>query len=358
MNAQVIRKVNSRLEANTSSMKQNPLSVGESIEFKEIVFGESIRGNKVWLKGKNDVNYWSGAFEFDYSGLDISKSSTFNSLGVDQMWKYSKGESVKIGIIDCGLNVKHKALISSTISILDGDVGDPKCTHGNYMSAIICGTDSVSGHVGIAPNAEVFFSSLGDVTKSNPMKLLKCLASLEHCDIVNLSFAIDFPIFKPRDPSTKELIKYIADRSNKGQIFIAATGNEGMQTDKKYYPAGYPGVISVAGFSAINPSMIDNNSNFWEGVDLAGSFSSFFDQSPNASKDFGTHLSGTSITSAVVTSLFGLILSKYNRINSGKPDKSQLLKSFCKKSSLTTRNNQTYLTSMIDKDSIINFLKQ
>jgi subtilisin family serine protease len=356
MEAKVIRKVNSRIEANTSSVKLNPLSVGETIAVKGWKFGESFQGNKVWLQDEHDIHYWSGAFDFDFSSVVFSKSSTFNSLGIQEMWKYSMGESIKVGIIDCGIDIKNKALVNSSISV-KGGTGVPNCNHGNYMSSIICGTAIEDGFVGIVPNAQIQFSPLGDIEKSSPANLLSCLTSLKDCDIINMSFATDTTPFKPRNNQSADLIKYLKGQSAVGKIFVAASGNNGIQTGFQYYPASYDGVISVSGFNVKSQDITDD-ANFWRGISIVGAYDPFFDLANNAKENFGNNLAGTSVTSAVTTAIFALILSKYNRANMTKPSKVELLRSFTKDIKVVNKSGQIFNTSVLDKESILNFLKQ
>ncbi|HHY70306.1 MAG TPA: S8 family serine peptidase, partial [Thermoanaerobacterales bacterium] len=78
------------------------------------------------------------------------------ALGV---WKRCKGEGIKVGIIDTGIDRRHPDLkdnIKEACGVMDSKKTDDDNGHGTHVSGTIAALDNNIGVVGVAPKAEIY----------------------------------------------------------------------------------------------------------------------------------------------------------------------------------------------------------
>jgi len=354
--ATATRRVNTRVSASTASKKLIPLEVGQSFRIKRIESGELYRGSRLWLVDENENKYWSGAFEYKDR---ISNSSLFSSFDISQCWEYTQGEAVKVGIIDCGIQLNHNVLSNCSIQIIPTKEGDSTCMHGTYIASIISGSDFYNHYLGVAPKAEIFFSGISDIVNVTAEQIYDCINSLKDVDIINMSFSChDSSKFDPvgRGKNLQTLISAFA-RQNK--ILVAAAGNNGPMDDK-FFPAAYKNVVSVSAYAENDKGEIHSSANFWQGVDIVGSFKNYFD----LAEDLKTYLplkgisyNGTSSTTAFVSGVFALVASKFKKSNRSI-DKSSLINACCVPVTLKSSiSGNTYSSNELNVNTILQSLK-
>lgn len=349
--ATAIKRVNTRLAANTASKKLKPLEIGDSITVKRLEFGEVYRGSRLWLVDDYENKYWAGAFDYKQN---ISLSSVFQEYLIPEIWEFSKGEGVKVGIIDCGLRHAHRSISNTNIFIKEGFEGNSECLHGTYMASIIAGSDFDSGFVGLAPGVEIQFCGYGDIETLTPDKLLQCLHELKDVDIISMSFAKLNIHFTPSSHHSKSLIDFIHKLSTSNKILLASTGNKPLSN--KYYPSGYSEVISVSAIDSRHSLSVHPKATIWDGVDIVGPFGPFFNLSNLALREFpNTGLEGTSVTTAVTVGILALAVNKLKSI--GQLTKAGILKTCCKQIEVS-RNQRKYFTHALDSAKIFEIIKQ
>ncbi|KUM91344.1 serine protease [Streptomyces cellostaticus] len=183
-----------------------------------------------------------------------SKQWYLNSMGADEIWKYSTGKGVKVAVIDSGVNpatstLKGQVLVNQVPKSVAYKAAEDNDGHGTGMAEIIAGTGAGGGVKGLAPGAKIIpyhvqqttdrkdddgkFASLADVIRA---------AADTDVKIINMSFGGPYP-----DSTEEDAIKYAA---SKGKLMFASIGNDG-EKGKAEYPAVYPYVVGV---SAIDKS--------------------------------------------------------------------------------------------------------
>ncbi|MEI7831667.1 MAG: S8 family peptidase [bacterium] len=163
-------------------------------------------------------------------------------------WDISTGAGTVIAIIDTGIVANHvewsavaNKLVSPMNMIGDGSPSDGH-GHGTHCAGIAAAPMNNGGVVGVAPNAKIM-----------PVKVLTDEGHGSSSDIAagiiyaadNGATVISMSLGSPNyDNATYEACQYAVD---KGVIVVAAAGNNGSGV--QFYPAAYPGVISVAATS-------------------------------------------------------------------------------------------------------------
>jgi subtilisin family serine protease len=166
-------------------------------------------------------------------------------MQVEQMWKVTKGEGVKIAVLDSGVNPNTPSLKGQVLadelpkSVAYGATEDFR-GHGTTIAELIVGTGADGGIKGLAPGAKVvpyrvqlFGEHLGEeADKETPFEVALRAAADSEAKIINMS------IGGMTDDESEAAVKYAA---SKGKLLVAAVGNEGVPDA----PAIYPYVLGV-----------------------------------------------------------------------------------------------------------------
>ncbi|MET8586115.1 S8 family serine peptidase [Streptomyces collinus] len=181
-----------------------------------------------------------------------SRQWYLNSMGADEMWKYSTGKGVKVAVIDSGVNaatstLKGQVLARQVPKSVSYKATEDNDGHGTGMAEVIAGTGAGGGVKGLAPGVKIIpihiQYSKGKYDGKLP-ELADAIRAAADSDakIINMSFAGPYP-----DSQEQEAVKYAA---SKGKLMFAGIGNDGPK-GKASYPATYPYVVGV---SAIDKS--------------------------------------------------------------------------------------------------------
>src|ERR1700676_43538 len=165
--------------------------------------------------------------------------------GAAQQW--SRGEGVRVAIIDTGVEMGHPDLvgrISAARNFIDNDMSSFQTDrHGTGVAGII-GADANNniGIVGVAPSARLQIykacqplqpNGLEAQCNSFTLALALDAAIAAHAQIVNLSLG------GPADPLLAQLVSY---GQRRGMIFVGAVPDDGRLDG---FPLAVPGVIAV-----------------------------------------------------------------------------------------------------------------
>jgi subtilisin family serine protease len=170
-------------------------------------------------------------------GWEITK---FN---IPDFWKQSRGENIKIAVIDTGVDINHEDLKDS---IIDGknfiEPGrDPMdiAGHGTHVASTIAAGDNNYGIVGVANKAKIIpikaLDNNGNGSTSNIAQAVRWAAD-RGSDFITMSLG------SPNSPA--ELKSAIDYANNKGCIIFCAAGNSGPSVDIMY-PARYENTIAI-----------------------------------------------------------------------------------------------------------------
>jgi hypothetical protein len=218
-----------------------------------------------------------------------------------------KGRGVTIAVVDTGVDLKHKDLkgaISSNANCLPDSKYRPEI-HGTAVAGLIGARQNNFGIDGYAPESKIFAirackqisttQPRGECYSSSIAKALD-LAIQQEVQIINMSLGTNI--------EDKLISKLIYAGSKKGILFVAPAGNN-SEIYELCFPASHPKVISVAGIT--EKGEFFPNPKVAEKSDFYLSCDNMFSTIPHNKHNF---LSGTSLSSAVVSGLLALAYEK------------------------------------------------
>lgn len=250
--------------------------------------------NLMMNKNKNQIKTYDElpeGFEVDW-GLKV--------INAPYAWLRTKGEGVKVMVIDTGMDVEHPELkgklkfgmdmIQKTTDITDN------YGHGTHIAGLIAGN-----RTGVAPDVDLYVAKVldenGDGTMASVMDGITLAINFE-VDILCMSLGI-------RGGLPLHVEQRIMDAYGKGINIICAVGNMGLPEPD--YPAFLPEVIGVGGVDEELKHL--EFSNRGRQVDVTAPALNVF----SAFKD-GKYalMSGTSMASPLVAGAIALLIS-HNR---------------------------------------------
>ncbi|WP_258016249.1 type VII secretion-associated serine protease mycosin [Streptomyces sp. AJS327] len=185
---------------------------------------------------------------------------------LDELWKNTRGEGVRVAVIDTGVDTQHPQLRDAVDTRRGKRVlaqprkkkGEPPprelkddgttdlVGHGTKVAGIIAARPaSGTGFVGLAPGATIIPIQQNDAEGSGTDRTLA--ASINYAvdagaHVINISQDTQRPV------RGHSVLKAAVDRAlRKNRVVVASAGNDGLGgTVKKTYPASYPGVLAVA----------------------------------------------------------------------------------------------------------------
>jgi Subtilase family len=235
----------------------------------------------------------------DYNDPYVGLQRGFRQMDVADAHPWSRGEGVKVAIIDTGVDIQHPDLrgsIAAAVNFVDADDTQfRRDRHGTEMAGVIAAVaNNREGIVGIAPSARILVfkacwqtRSDADAARCNSFTLARALTAAfdAHAQVVNLSLA------GPDDPLLGDLIR---EGQHRGVLFVGAAPDPAADQSGLMHQAG---VIEVAG--AESHAAID-------GV-LYAPGREILTLLPGGHYDFA---SGASIATAQVSGVIALMLAK------------------------------------------------
>ena len=207
-------------------------------------------------------------------------------INADKAWEKYRGEGMRLGIIDTGVDYRHSDLVSNmveAVSFVDGD-GSDSGFHGTHCVSIPTAADTGTGVIGVAPAAKIYSAKIFDANnKTNTAALFAAFRWMieKRVHVVNMSFGGFYPLDIPGVAAfLDEYRSRIKEMVAAGIIPVAAAGNSGNSKDtldRVAWPARFPEVIACgaicqqmqrAHFSSTGPDL-----DFaMPGVDVYGAY--------------------------------------------------------------------------------------
>ena len=231
-----------------------------------------------------------------------SSSWSLTRTNVPAAWNLTPGvaETV-VAVLDTGVDLAHPDLQGAVVPGYDAVNRDDDPTddhgHGTMVAGVVAArANNALGGAGVCAGCSVMpvkvIAGNGSGTAADIADGIRW--ATEHgADIVNMSFALSGP-----DDGVAQAIAFAQSR---GVVVVAAAGNAGVADVA--YPAGYPGVVSVAGTDSADARYGWSNYGGW--VRLAAPGCSI---STAAGGSYG-EFCGTSSATAFVSGMAGLIRS-------------------------------------------------
>lgn len=209
---------------------------------------------------------------------------------LDELWSRSKGEGVRVAVIDTGVDVKNPQL-TAAVDVKAGrnllpknlkdDEGDPvergdengttdTVGHGTEVAGIIAARPlEGTGFVGLAPESTVIPVQQNDAKGHGDTKSLARAiryAVQAGAGVINISQDTSNAV-RPSD----DLERAVDEALARNVVVVASAGNDGVGGNvKKTYPASYPGVLAVAASDRNNERASFSQSGDFVGVAAPG----------------------------------------------------------------------------------------
>lgn len=248
-----------------------------------------------------------------------------DAVNAARAWTITKGKGVTVGLVDTGTDPGHPDLAGSVTvgpDFIKNEMPHAARVHGTMMASLIVahGHGSGDGVTGIAPEAKlVAVRSIADAEEPGYKAYLRheSNGALAHgiryvadhgAKVINLSLGGPGMGYVDRDA--------VGYAISKGIVVVASAGNDGASTNPKKtdkdgfnrlnFPAGFPGVISVAAVdrNRRRASFSDRNAS----VTVAAPGKDMVAAGPGNSYYTGD---GTSPAAAIVSGVAALIKAKY-----------------------------------------------
>jgi subtilisin family serine protease len=269
------------------------------------------------LKSDSQVAYAESDFrvlpdedsDAGYNDPMLPEQYALQKVEAGKAWTVNPGkDTVKIAIVDTGVDLEHPDLKAK---LLDGynalNPGQPPkddARHGTHVSGIAAaiGNNAV-GVAGLASNCKILpVKVLGANSGSLESISAGLIWAADHgADVVNMSLGT-----YTENQTLGDAVKYAL---GKNVVCIATMGND--NTEKKRYPAAYPGMIAVGSTDENDKKSGFSNYGPWMTVSAPGSniLSTLPTYMSTGNSGYGK-LSGTSMAAPLVTGLAGLIRSQ------------------------------------------------
>ncbi|MGH1334817.1 MAG: S8 family peptidase [Aureispira sp.] len=276
-------------------------------------------------------------------------------LDIPSYWKLSKGEGVRIAVLDTGVALTHPNLEGVVVKAVDftesRTQAEDNLGHGTHCIGIISARECAKGTVGIAPRAEIYSAKVvSDKGVSSITSLVKGIewAIKMKVHIISISLACD---------NDSESMKQAIDQAVAAGIFVvAAVGNDKEDYDAIKFPAKYKEVIAVG---AIDRQLnVTACSSQGIGINLVapgeGILSTYL-------PDTFAEMNGTSTAVPFVVGTLALFLSKYKK-DTQRPIKEhyQRLKKYFLSSTIklgSLKENKAYGKGLIDPQKLFDSLR-
>jgi subtilisin family serine protease len=176
-------------------------------------------------------------FVAQFSGWEIK---TFN---IENQWKISKGEGVKIAVIDTGCDLDHPDLKNNLLEgknfVDPGKDPEDRNGHGTHTAGTIAAEDNQVGMVGVAPKAKIIpIKALNDDGHGRLDLIVDAIVWAADMGADFISMSLGSP------QASGPLERAIEYAASKGSIVFCAAGNSGEQVDIMY-PAKYDHTIAI-----------------------------------------------------------------------------------------------------------------
>ena len=165
------------------------------------------------------------------------------ALDFSSVWRVADGRGVTVAVVDSGVDYTRQ--LAGRVSYIDetGTGPDDCVGHGTAVASIIAAGDQRSRGIpfyGVAPAAHILSVKVNDGENGYARLLAQGIrdAASQHAQVINVS------IQGPNTPALYAAVRF-AQRHN--AVVVAAAGNDTPGSGHgPYYPAAYPGVLSVA----------------------------------------------------------------------------------------------------------------
>uniref|UniRef100_UPI00404B4A10 S8 family peptidase n=1 Tax=Fulvivirga sp. TaxID=1931237 RepID=UPI00404B4A10 len=297
------------------------LAPGSELEVDgKLYMGDKYSGNDQWYKDDGGNYYWSGGVEAIKKISEAPQSDSDKYLkssvnyniefeGLDN-FRSNMGDNVPVAVFDSGIFEKHSDFPDKFIpdfpsrDFTSSSQGfSDVFGHGSHVAGLI-GASSSKGVTGIAPKCKLWnIKTINDTGVSYGQFVANGIDELIKSTVKLINLSLELSVTEFKNIESKFL-----DLKKKGIIPVAAAGENDSLLRYSYYPGFDKNVISVG---AISPDFsLEQGQAFHESVDYIIPMLPLRSCSTKEN-GFYSSLSGSSMSSALVTGIVALILNKY-----------------------------------------------
>ncbi len=225
--------------------------------------------------------------------------------GAPLEWGETKGEGVRIGVIDTGVDLRHEDLSSAIMDAVSfvPNVRSPQDDngHGTHVCGIIGARKNGVGVIGVAPECELYvakaFDKEGNSSASAIIQSIDWLIK-KRVHIINMSFS--------SHTASKDYENALQMAHNNGITLVCAAGNEGKRGRSTIgYPGKFSQTITVTAVD-INKKTTDFSSFGYESELCAAGVNIYSTYIGNSYAS----LSGTSMATPIITGAAAVLSGK------------------------------------------------
>jgi len=253
-------------------------------------------------------------FKIGFRTLSLAEQKNYGieMHNVPEAWKKTKGEGIKVAVIDTGLPV-HRDLENQVVqskNFTSDPIEDSVVGHSTHVSGIIAAEENDEGVVGIAPKAKLIIAkALGDDGSGDDESLAQainwCVDQGVHVINMSLGAPAEYEMYFLQ---TKTAVQRAYEQ---GVVIVCASGNE--YANKVGVPARWDECIAIGAVN--NKKQRADFSNKGEKLDFAASGVDVVSTFKNNSY---ASLSGTSMATPQIVGIIALILSEHRGDQTGK----------------------------------------
>ena len=303
--------------------------------------------------GRKPLPAYSSSYKNEPLYSSQQNSRTFKAMNVGRALDTYRGETVKVAILDSGINYNHEEFqyngeyifknttytINNSLQVIPYTTSptlvNDTLGHGTNVAGTIASQINSLGVAGLAPNVELYIYKVTDSDNSYNWEKVK--TALNHCvlesqvDIINMSIQ-SYTVTHEYNGKTypgyannaTELVDYINSCYNHGILCIAAAGNH--NTAYKSYPASNEHCLSIGSLANGSSTEKASYSNLSD-IDLVTS-GSVYVPLISGNSDYDSNI-GTSFSSPLVAAAAALYKQNHK---SATPDQIiNALKNTCDK---------------------------
>ena len=224
----------------------------------------------------------------------MDKWENYELLNIPSFQKLTKGEGVKIAVLDSEIDLTHPEFKNKNITYKEFIDSNNHNYHGTAVSSLICGET-----LGVAPEAELYHLKMlsDEFGSGKSWDRAFSYAMSQDVDLICMSIGTKAKLSASMEQS-------IQNASDKGIVMVSPSGNEGLTVLRN--PANNENVMAVGGI-AIDRKLAkkSNKSKFMEGYAPSENIL----VADTRAKDLYSSVNGTSFANAIYVGQLALLLS-------------------------------------------------
>ncbi len=243
-------------------------------------------------------------------------------LSVPDSWRDAQGAGVKVAVLDTGADLYHPDLRSSVVKAEDftnSAVGAQDIDgHGTHVAGTIAAKKNRHGVVGVAPEAELLIAKvLGDFGYGTEEAVANGInwAIENDADIISMSLASSL--------YSKKVHAAVKAAYKVNKTIICTASNEGSKLETMTYPGKFEETIAVGTIDS--SKKVSGYSKRESQVDIVAPGDQVLSTYPTGGY---AELSGSSMTTPLVSGIIALMFSKFRRFSGANPleDREELIR--------------------------------